>query len=61
MQFQINFIFIYNDGLYFFTMYHNFGNYNVHVRFAHLHYELQFSCPIILKLIATQLHWTPYN
>jgi hypothetical protein len=59
IQFQTNFMFINNDGIHFCIMYHNLNNYNVHARFTPLHYNLQFSCPNLLKSTTMHLHWTP--
>jgi len=42
-------------------MYHNLDIDNVCAKSTPLHYELQFSCPIILKPNIIQLHLTPYN
>ncbi len=50
IQYQIHFMFINNDGMQFYTIYHSLDNDNVCTRFTHLHYKLQISCPLLIKI-----------
>ncbi len=64
IQFKIHFMFINNDGMQLYIIYHNLDNDNVHARSTHLHCKLQLSCLVLLKSTTThntQLQRTSTN
>jgi hypothetical protein len=47
-------MFINNDGLQLYVIYHNLDNDIVHAKSTHLHCKLQFSCLVLLRSTTTQ-------